>query len=160
MLTASAQQYKSTIAFYCHSLPAQDCVCVSHRLVNLKTSFVVFQKPSGHISCSSLALCLAGEERDSPLAVWDGRTSTCIPPWGFCGGWWWCGRWAACFPLCPIFSGTMTASCRIPGQSYSSGNCICCSGDCGTAWNQSLLFPVLFPSPSLRSSSSSSHFHS
>lgn len=54
MPIASAQQYKSKIAFYCHSLPAQDCVCVSYRLVNLKTSFVICQKPSGHISCSSL----------------------------------------------------------------------------------------------------------
>lgn len=54
MPTASAQQYKSKIAFYCHSLPAQDCVCVSYRLVNLKTSSVICQKPSGHISCSSL----------------------------------------------------------------------------------------------------------
>lgn len=145
MPTASAQQYKSTIAFYCHSLPAQDCVCVSYRLVNLKTSFVICQKPSGHISCSSLP---SVSQKKREIHLWlcgNGREPACILLWGFCRGWWRCGGWAVCFPFCAIFSGTMTASCRIPGQSYSSGNCIGCSGDCGTAWNQSSAHLSAFP---------------
>lgn len=152
MLTASAQQYKSKIAFYCHSLQhkiVSGSLTDLAKLVNLRTSFVICQEPLGHISCSSPLSPRRGDR--FTLRVWDEKRPACICLCRLYGGLWYCGRWAACFPLCPTRSGTKTASCRIPGQWYSWGNCICCSGDC-SAQTLSATHSCAVPFPYLWSS--------
>lgn len=149
MPTASDQQYKSTIAFYCHSLPAQDCVCVSYRLVNLKTSFVICQKPSGHISCSSppsvlqerrgihLWLCgMAEDQPASPCEASAGAGDDVV------GG-------LHVFPCVPLSMELWQQAAGSQGSSKAQGIVFASSGDCGTAWNQSSAhrsaFPLLLP---------------
>lgn len=160
MPTASAQQYKSMIAFYCHSPPAQDCVCVSYRLVNLKTSSVNCQKSSGHISCSSLCsfsqekrgihLWLCGMAENQPASSCEGSAGAGDDVVGGLN----------VFPSVPFSVGLWQQAAGSQGNPMAQGIVFALLGAVALPEINPVLIPVLFPSPSLQSSGSSSHFHS